>query len=280
MDNLKLFAKHLIQAEKYLSQSIESKDGEIYRLESFEKNFQSMKDKYCKFKELIDKNDKTRKELKSRLQKDFLQHKKKIEELKSQIVQLNQMIDESIKKNHKLESEYMESIRLFQHYKNGQANGFSNGHNNSTIDCKNTLNHNSSLIDSYAKNDYHNLSSFSSTPRNQLDTSANYSTTSPIVSSSLLPHHLPSSLSSLTFSSLTTATATPISNRNSSNCKSIMQWKLGKQDRETCRNSLRHLVLSDSLFQLNQWSMTIDAHLCWAARPWIQIKFNNNNATS
>lgn len=215
MDNLKLFAKHLMEAEKYLKQSIQNKDGEMIRLEAFEDNFRLMKENYSKFKELTDRSDKTTKELKSCLQKENSQHRKTIDQMTSQISNLRKMTEESLAENRKLELEYSESIKLFQHYKNGQANGISSNGGGSSKD--NSFNGYSINNDSYSNNNYHNLSIISSS--RSRPTYMNHSTTSPIASSSPLPGHLPTSMSSLTSSS-----ATPVSNRNSSstNCKLMM----------------------------------------------------------
>lgn len=110
MDKLALFAEHQMKANQAMRDYIQTKHGEIDRLEQFENHYYSVEDKYFQFKDLLLKSDKTYSELQKRLDNELITHKQTIEKLRIHNDNLMKYNQEQTLENKKLEHQLNDCV--------------------------------------------------------------------------------------------------------------------------------------------------------------------------
>lgn len=110
MDKLALFAEHQMNANQAMRDYIQTKHGEIDRLEQFENHYCSVRDKYLQFKDLLLKSDKTYSELQKRLDNELLTHKQTIDKLRIHNDNLMKYNQEQTLENKKLEHQLNDCV--------------------------------------------------------------------------------------------------------------------------------------------------------------------------
>lgn len=123
-DKLGSMVNSLASVNKSLLDMLQISDNEFGRLERFEAQFKSIRDKYSQFKDKAMDHDKRANELEIRLQQELKKHRP-IEDLRHMNANLKRAIDEQRLENEKLDRDLKE-IGTFNYYGNDHSSAYAN----------------------------------------------------------------------------------------------------------------------------------------------------------